>query len=106
MNRRGHSGRTDANQSDIVKALLAAGCSVQSLASVGLGTPDLLAGRAGINYVLEVKDGNRIPSERVLTADEKKWHGRWQGQVAVVENVEQALEACGILAAIKARRAG
>jgi hypothetical protein len=79
------------NQSEIVTALLAAGCSVQSLASVGLGAPDLLVGLAGVNVLLEVKDETAIPSKRALTPEQKKWHDCWKGQVHVAESPSQAV---------------
>jgi hypothetical protein len=93
MNRRGHAGRTDANHTEVVQALLKAGCSVQSLASVGLGCPDLLVGIAGLNVLLEVKNEANIPSKRVLTPEEKKFHQSWKGQVVVVESPHQAVDA-------------
>lgn len=91
MNRRGHAGRTDANHIEVVQALLGIGCTVQSLASVGLGCPDLVVGFAGVNILIEVKDGTRIASERKLTPDEKKWHDRWKGQICTVESPEEAI---------------
>lgn len=38
------AARTDANQTAIVEALRKCGASVQSLAAVGKGVPDLLVG--------------------------------------------------------------
>ena len=90
------AARIDENQPEIVRALLDAGCSVQSLASVGLGVPDLLVGHGNVNLLLEVKDGSKAPSERALTKDEKRWINMWRGQVRVVHNVEEALLACGL----------
>lgn len=86
----------DSNQSDIVDALRRVGCSVTSLAQLGGGVPDLLVGRHGINYALEVKDGSKPPSRRRLTPDEAEWHAAWKGQIAVVENVNDALRAVGV----------
>lgn len=83
---------TDANQTEIVAALRDIGCSVQILAAVGQGCPDLLAGYYGFNCLIEVKDGSKPPSKRELTPDQIKWHSKWRGQVAVVENVQQAIE--------------
>jgi len=83
--------RVDDNQRQIVTALRAAGCTVLSLASIGKGCPDLVVGRGGVNYLLEVKDGQKPPSQRKLTADEQEWVGAWRGQVTVVETVEEAL---------------
>ena len=89
------AARTDANQADIVKALLDIGASVQILAAVGQGFPDLLVGLAGRNFLLEVKDGSKPPSKRKLTPAEAEWHAEWRGQVCVVESVEAALEIIG-----------
>lgn len=85
-------GKTDANQAEIVRALRKLGASVQSLASVGEGCPDLLVGYRGVNFVLEIKDGNLPPSKRKLTADESIWHGNWRGEVRLVESVTEAID--------------
>ncbi len=84
--------RTDANHSEVVKALRDAGCSVQSLAATGRGVPDLLVGIAGKNLLMEVKDGAKAPSARKLTPDESQWHDNWTGQVAVVNSIDEALK--------------
>ncbi len=83
--------KVDSNQPVITKALRAAGCSVQPLHTVGRGVPDLLVGKDGQNFLLEVKDGDKRPSERKLTDDQRDWHQQWRGQVAVVETVADAL---------------
>jgi hypothetical protein len=83
--------RVDANQAEIVQALRLAGCTIQHLHTVGHGCPDLLVGIAGVNYLLEVKDGQKPPSKRKLTPDEIAWHEQWSGQVAIVYNVDEAL---------------
>ena len=65
--------RTDANQTEIVEALISAGCMVQSLAMVGCGTPDILWIRGGRIGLMEIKDGEKSPSARELTPAETKW---------------------------------
>jgi hypothetical protein len=100
MSRR--AARVDGNQSAIVDALRAAGCSVQSLAEVGNGCPDLLVARANVIYVIECKDPTQKPSDRRLTPLQKKWHAEWQGRAHLVETVDQALLVVG---AIKQARA-
>lgn len=87
------AARVDGNHVEIVKALQAIGCSVQSLASMGQGVPDLLCGYHGKNLLLEVKDGSKPPSARQLTADEQEWHARWGGQVVTVHTAEEAQQA-------------
>ena len=83
--------RTDSNHAEIVEALRRAGCTVQSLAAIGDGTPDLLVGYGGRNLLVEVKDGAKSPSRRRLTPDESTWHTAWAGQVAVASTVAEAL---------------
>ncbi|MBF7685930.1 hypothetical protein I2F17_08890 [Acinetobacter sp. B10A] len=85
------AAKVDANQTEIVKALRQIGCTVEHLHSVGRGCPDLLCGKNGINYLLEVKDGQKVKSQRKLTSDQVVWHQSWRGRVYVVESVEQAI---------------
>lgn len=80
----------DSNHVRICLALRAMGATVQSLASMGGGVPDLLVGFRGCNVLLEVKDGSKPPSARTLTKQEAGWHATWGGNVAVVETEEQA----------------
>ncbi len=89
-------GRTDSNQSAIVKALRKVGATVQILSDVGKGCPDLLVGFAGRTYAMEVKDGAKSPSERKLTPDQVKWHRAWKGQVAIVNSIVEALAVIGL----------
>ena len=88
-------GKIDANQAEIVAVLRRCGFSVQSLASVGNGCPDLLVGRGLENFLLEVKDGNQPPSKHRLTDEEKEWHAGWRGQVTTVHSVDEALSKMG-----------
>lgn len=90
------AAKIDANQPDIVASLRKAGVSVQPLHTVGGGVPDLLCGFRGNNALLEVKDGSKPPSARKLTGDQEQWHAAWNGQVAVVKDVDEALAALGI----------
>ena len=87
------AAKIDANQNEIVDALRKAGCSVQILSSVGKGCPDILVGRGGRNYLLEIKDGNKQKSAQKLTPDQVEWHDKWNGSVFVVNSIESALEA-------------
>lgn len=88
--------RVDGNHLAIAEALIQAGCTVQSLANLGRGCPDLLVGFRQQNILMEIKNGKRKPSARQLTDQEASWHGRWRGQVIVVESVEEALKVIGL----------
>ncbi len=90
--------RVDDNHAAIVSALRAVGCAVQSLAAVGKGCPDLVVGRRGQTFLLEVKDGSKPPSARKLTPDEEEWHRVWCGvPVATVKSVVEALAVVGVM---------
>ena len=89
--------RLDRNHGEIVDALRKVGASVQSLASLGDGVPDILAGFRGKNYLLEVKDPLKSPSARTLTPDQIEWHQGWNGQAVVVETTTEALTAIGAI---------
>lgn len=88
------AAKRDANENQIVKALAAAGCSVTQLS--GPGVTDLVVGRAGVNYLLEVKDPAQPPCKQALTPLQEIWHRDWRGQKAVVKTVEEALAAVGL----------
>lgn len=89
--------KVDTNQKQIVASLRRVGASVTMLHTLGKGVPDILCGFRGHNYLLEIKDGSKIPSKRKLTPDEKYWHMVWMGQVAVVENADEALRTIGAI---------
>lgn len=91
------AAKTDANQTQVVSALRAAGATVQSLAAIGKGAPDLLVAFRGEMFLLEVKDGAKPPSARELKDDQVKWHEAWGAPVSVVLGPEQALQAIGAI---------
>jgi Holliday junction resolvase len=86
------AAKIDANHEQVVSALRAAGATVQSLATVGNGCPDLLVGFNRQTLLMEIKDGSKSPSQRKLTEDQVTWHGRWNGgALAVVDGPEAAI---------------
>lgn len=87
------AAKVDVNQGEIVAALRALpGVTVQSLATVGDGVPDLLVGVDGRNLLLEVKPGHVKEKRRwLLNANEERWHALWTGQRCVVRSVDEAV---------------
>ena len=83
--------RVDQNQKEIVQSLRACGRSVQHLHTIGKGCPDILVGFHGKNYLFEIKDGNKSPSQRRLTPLEETWHTLWRGEVHTIHTFEEAL---------------
>lgn len=83
--------RVDCNQVEIVAALHRAGCTTQSLTSIGGGCPDLLVARAGQMWLLELKtDAGQ------LEASQLAWIAAWNAKVHVVRTAEEALRAIGL----------
>ena len=87
------AAKVDANHSDIVEALRAVGASVQSLAQIGKGCPDVLAAFRGSMFLLEIKHGKGKTNE-----DQQRWHIQWNAPVHVVYSAEDALRAIGATA--------
>ncbi len=86
------AAKVDANHQEIVQTLRSVGATVQSLATVGHGCPDLLVGWNGKTILMEVKDGEKSPSARRLTEEQIKWHSEWMGgALLVVDSSESAL---------------
>ena len=88
-------GRLDNNQTEIVRRLRQCAVSVQSLASVGKGCPDILVGFRGYNWLFEIKNPKQVPSKRKLTKDEDSWHLNWRGRVYTVMTFDQIAEIIG-----------
>lgn len=83
--------KVDGNQHEIVDALFSAGCTVQTLAVVGGGCPDLLVAKTDMGgftsmWLMEVK----MPGE-ALNEFQKKWHKTWAGPVFVVTSAAEAV---------------
>lgn len=89
------TAKADANQPIIVKALRAAGASVQHLHAVGAGCPDLLCAVDGTNFLIEVKDGSKDASAQKLKPTQVVWHAAWKAPVHVVNSVDAAIEVVG-----------
>ena len=86
------AGRVDANQTEIVAAFRSMGCSVAITSNVRGGFPDIVVGIDGLNLLVEIKDGSKIPSARKLTKDEQTFHDNWRGRAVVVESVDEVVE--------------
>lgn len=78
-------GKRDSNESEIVDALLEVGATVDKLNMQD--APDLMVGYQGQNFLIEVKTKTGKLRKGQIT-----WHENWDGQVAVVRTVDEALE--------------
>lgn len=85
-------GRTDANQSQIVATMRAAGAIVTILSDAGNGIPDLLVSFRDKWYLAEVK----MPGKK-LTTCEREWIDAQQAPVHLVYTSEDALKMLGVI---------
>lgn len=83
--------RADANQAAVTKALRKVGAAVTPIHVVGKGVADLLVSFRNTWYVLELKDGTKPPSARVLTEDERYWIQEQKAHVAIINSPEEAV---------------
>ena len=86
------AAKVDLNHGEIVKALRALGVSVQSLANIGKGCPDLLAAKGDKAWLIEVKG----PKGK-LTEDQVEFIANWRGVVHIVRTVDDVLNLVGVV---------
>lgn len=85
--------KADNNQSSLVKQIRKIpGVTVRLTHTIGQGFPDGVIGFMGRNYLVEIKDPSKPPSQRKLTPDEQKFFDEWTGQIAVIETIEDVLK--------------
>ena len=84
--------RIDANQNEIVGALRDLGCHVAITSSLGNGFPDIVVSNLGVTVLVEIKDGSKSPSRRVLTKDEEKFRDDFQGWYQIVESTDDCIK--------------
>jgi Holliday junction resolvase len=87
------AAKVDATQEQIVSALRGAGATVQSLAAIGKGCPDILTAFQERMYLFEIKRDKAKPNEL-----QKKWHIAWNAPVYVVREPDEALRIIGAIA--------
>lgn len=91
------AAKIDDNQKKVVEQLRRCGVSVAVTSMMGKGFPDIIVGHAGINYMIELKDGSKTASRRKLTEDEQEWHNKWKGQIHVADDIDDCLKIIGLI---------
>ena len=86
--------KKDANHVQVVAQLRKLGVSVWDTA-VLKNCCDIVCGYRGKNYLFEIKDPAKTPSQKKLTEGEEKFHASWRGQVSVIETVDDAMKIMG-----------
>ena len=92
---RKYSAKSDDNQPEIVAEFRRLGASVTPTHMVGSGFVDIVVGHEGRNYLVEIKDGAKQPSQRKLTPDEQEYHANWKGTLHIVETIDDCAGVLG-----------
>ncbi len=79
--------RKDANQKVIIDCLKKLGYSVLELDDVKNGCPDILVGKNGNNYLIEIKT-----EKGKLNELQQKFIERWNTRVYIIKNIDEAIE--------------
>lgn len=86
----------DANQNEIVEDLRQLGLSVATTSQAGDGFPDIIVAYKGVNYMIEIKDGNKPPSKQKLTPKQRKFHSEWKGQIDIANSLDEVFKVIGM----------
>jgi len=83
-----YAARTDENHAEVAKAFAALGYSVQDTSKVGGGFPDLVVGRYGVTWLVEIKaDGGKLRPGQI------KFFNDWRGTPPIlIRNIADVLE--------------
>ena len=86
------NAKVDANHSKIVSELRKLkGVTVRSVATIK-NFLDIIVGYNGRNYLFEIKDPEKPPSQRKLTEGEKKFMDEWTGQADLALTTQDIIE--------------
>jgi len=77
--------RVDNNQKEIVKVMKKLGYTVEDIK----WPCDKLLGKRGLNFLIEIKNEDNSPSQKKLTPKQEKFHENWNGQIDIIESVDQ-----------------
>ena len=83
MRNRGRANKRDANEREIVFALMDIGCSISFLDDPA----DLLVGYKAKNFLLEVKSKTGTQSQ-----EQKDFCATWNGQYRIVRTADEAIK--------------
>jgi hypothetical protein len=82
--------RKDANHNEIQRCFEKMGYSVKDVSQLP-GFCDLVIGKPNFTKLIEIKDGSKPPSKRVLTPAEQDFHNYWNDEVAIIESIEDVV---------------
>jgi Holliday junction resolvase len=75
-----------------VGILRSLGMSVEITSAAHDGMTDLVVGYGGVTVLVEIKDGEKVPSKRQLTPAQVEFHERFKGAITIIENIDHAVK--------------
>ena len=79
--------RTDTNHKEITEAFRILGYSVFDASKMGGGFPDIVVGKNGVNYLVEIKT-----AKGKLNPKQKAFHKKWLGKIYIVKTINEVIE--------------
>ena len=81
------AAKVDANHAEVVKEFRKLGWYVLNVSQLK-NCCDIIVSKAGRVFAIEIKDGNKPPSQRKLTEGELRFQKEWQGNYSIVESID------------------
>jgi len=85
------AARIDANQPEIVKAFRKLGWYVLIISQLK-NCCDIIVSKNGRTVAVEIKDGQKTPSQQKLSAGELKFKDEWQGEYLLITCVDDIVK--------------
>jgi hypothetical protein len=82
------AAKVDANQPGIVKEFRALGWSVLIISQLK-NCCDIIVSKDGRTIAVEIKDGEKPPSNQKLTKGEAEFKDSWQGEYKIIKSVSE-----------------
>lgn len=79
--------KVDANQPEIVEYFRKTGWSVLIISQLK-NCCDIIVSKNGRTVAVEIKDGDKPPSQRKLTEGEESFRKSWQGEYSIIESID------------------
>lgn len=84
--------KKDKNHDEIARTFMQLGWSWKDTHNMGDGFPDGIAGKAGINLMVEIKNRETVGRARTGLRDAQvEFHAWWRGPIAVVYTPDEVI---------------
>ena len=88
------AAKVDSNQSEVVKAFRDLGWYVLIISQLK-NCCDIMVSRNGRTIAIEIKDGEKPPSQQKLSDGEIKFRDEWQGEYQLINCIDDVIKISG-----------